>query len=129
VPGTLILFEAPTRVAATLADIAAVLGDRQVGLARELTKIHETLRSGTAAAMAAALTEDDTRGECVLLVGAAIAADVTDATIADELRAALATASINAAVRQVTELLGVSKNRVYAIALTVPRDPAKGLLP
>ncbi|MGC1108820.1 MAG: 16S rRNA (cytidine(1402)-2'-O)-methyltransferase, partial [Methylovirgula sp.] len=46
IPGTLVFFESPRRVAETLADLAAVLGPRDAALARELTKVFETVRRG-----------------------------------------------------------------------------------
>ncbi len=69
--GTLIFYEAPHRVAETLADLAAVLGDGRMGaLARELTKTFETVRRDTLAALRdfVAADADQQRGEIVLLV-------------------------------------------------------------
>jgi 16S rRNA (cytidine1402-2'-O)-methyltransferase len=64
--GTLVLFEAPQRVRATLADVHTHLGDRFVVLARELTKIHETVTRGWVSRVLAAPLEE--RGEYVILV-------------------------------------------------------------
>ena len=49
VPATLVFFEAPSRLAESLADMAAVLGEREAAVARELTKLHEEVRRGTPA--------------------------------------------------------------------------------
>ena len=68
-PRTSVLFEAPGRVAATLADLAAVCGgDRPVAVARELTKLHEEVWRGTLEG-AAAWAADGLRGEVVLVAG------------------------------------------------------------
>jgi 16S rRNA (cytidine1402-2'-O)-methyltransferase len=68
-PGTIVCFEAPHRIRETLADIEAVMGDRPMALARELTKVHEEILTGTAAAVASRL--GDARGECTLVIAGA----------------------------------------------------------
>ena len=76
-PRTLIFFEAPHRIATTLADLAAALGnDRPAVIARELTKVHETIYRGTLAELAQrAATEDNfQRGEITIVVAGAIPA-------------------------------------------------------
>lgn len=71
-PRTTVLFEAPGRVAATLADLAAACGaDRPAAVCRELTKIHEEVRRGSLACLAAAAADGTitARGEVVIVVG------------------------------------------------------------
>ena len=84
-PATLVFFEAPSRLADSLADIAAVLGDREAAVARELTKLHEEVRRGTPAELAQWASEAAPRGEMVILVGPPAAEAVTDETIAARL--------------------------------------------
>lgn len=67
---TLAFFESPMRLTKTLRIAAPVLGDRPVVVARELTKIHETLHRGTAAALVEEFTARPPRGECTVVVGA-----------------------------------------------------------
>jgi 16S rRNA (cytidine1402-2'-O)-methyltransferase len=67
--GTLVMYESPHRVKQTLADIADVLGDRPVALARELTKMFEETLHGTAAEILDQLGEKNVKGEIVLVVG------------------------------------------------------------
>ncbi len=67
---TLAFFESPTRLVKTLRLAAPVLGERPVIVARELTKIHETMHRGTAAALVEEFSERPPRGECTVLVGA-----------------------------------------------------------
>ncbi len=70
IPGTLVFFESPRRVAAMVADLAAVLGPRDAALARELTKYYETVRRAPLTELAAALAgEEPPKGEIVVLVG------------------------------------------------------------
>src|SRR5882757_10191401 len=69
---TLILYEAPHRVAETVADAREILGDRPACLAREVTKIHEEFRRATLSELSASLEEKPVRGEITLLIGAAL---------------------------------------------------------
>ena len=127
---TTVLFEAPVRTAATLRDLAAVCGyDRPVAIARELTKLHEEVWRGTLAAgveWAAA----GVRGEVVLVLGGAD--EPVDQVVDDEvLVRALAeqTASgarTRGAVDEVAAAHGVSRRRVYELALRVKHGAAGG---
>jgi 16S rRNA (cytidine1402-2'-O)-methyltransferase len=67
---TVAFYESPLRLARTLALIAPICGDRPVVVARELTKVHETFHTGTAAALAEAFAAASPRGECTVLIGA-----------------------------------------------------------
>ena len=67
---TVAFYESPMRIAKTLGLAAPVLGSREVMVARELTKLHETFHSGTAAELAARFAATPPRGECTVLVGA-----------------------------------------------------------
>lgn len=68
---TLVFYEAPHRILETLSDIAEILGDRPVAVARELTKIHEEFLRGTAATVLAELaTRPAVKGEFTVIVGA-----------------------------------------------------------
>jgi 16S rRNA (cytidine1402-2'-O)-methyltransferase len=66
---TLAFFESPFRLARTLTIVAPLLGTREVVIARELTKRHETFHVGTADQLAALFTATPPRGECTVLVG------------------------------------------------------------
>ena len=65
-----VIFESPVRLGATLADIGQVFGDRQAMVARELSKLHEELVTGSMAELSAHFTRDEVRGEIVLVIGA-----------------------------------------------------------
>ncbi len=67
---TVAFYESPLRLARTLALIAPSCGERPVVVARELTKVHETFHTGTAAALAEAFVARPPRGECTVLIGA-----------------------------------------------------------
>lgn len=125
VPATLVIFEAPSRVAETLADLAAVLGDRSAALARELTKLHEEVLRAPLGSLAAQLEGETLKGEAVILVGPPQEANITDADIAARLEAALHTMSLRDAAKAVAEALGVPKTRVYDLGLRSARKDAE----
>jgi 16S rRNA (cytidine1402-2'-O)-methyltransferase len=68
---TLVAFESPRRLAATLAQLAALDPERPLAVCRELTKLHEEVRRGSAAELAEHYRESSARGEVVIVVGAA----------------------------------------------------------
>jgi 16S rRNA (cytidine1402-2'-O)-methyltransferase len=68
VPGTLIFYEAPHRLAASLRDAYEVLGEREAVVARELTKLHEEIRRGRLSELAEHYSTTEPRGEIVLLI-------------------------------------------------------------
>ncbi len=67
---TVAFYESPLRLARTLSLIAPSCGNRPVVVARELTKVHETFHTGTAATLAEAFAAKPPRGECTVLIGA-----------------------------------------------------------
>lgn len=72
---TIILYEAPHRVAECIADAREVLGNRSACIAREMTKMHEEFRRGKLSELAASLEERPARGEITLLIGPEAPAD------------------------------------------------------
>src|SRR4029079_5789398 len=68
VPGTLIFYEAPHRLAATLKDAYETLGEREPVVARELTKLHEEVRRGRLSDLVEHYSQVEPRGEIVLLI-------------------------------------------------------------
>jgi 16S rRNA (cytidine1402-2'-O)-methyltransferase len=125
VPGTLMLFEAPHRLPATLADAAAVLGDRPAVVARELTKLFETVRRGTLPSLAEAFSaEGPPKGEIVVLIGQgdALRGEQADVGLDERLREALRRHSIKDAVALVAAETGAPRRAVYARALLLARE-------
>jgi 16S rRNA (cytidine1402-2'-O)-methyltransferase len=111
---TLVAFESPRRLAATLRSLAAVDAGRSVAVCRELTKLHEEVVRGPAAELAARYAAEEPRGEIVVVVApaAAGAADLEAGVAAVEaLVAAGARARPAAAV--VARLTGASANELY----------------
>ena len=125
IPGTLVFFESPRRLAEMLTDAAAVLGARPGAVARELTKFYETVRRGTLPELAAHYeSEEEARGEIVVIIGPPGAADLvtSDEAIDERLRAALVRVSLKEAVAQVAAETGQPRRKVYARALELTRD-------
>jgi 16S rRNA (cytidine1402-2'-O)-methyltransferase len=128
---TVVLFEAPHRLEATLADLAAAFGpDRPVAVARELTKKFETVWRGTLGRAAAAAGTGDgpeARGEQVLVIGPAPAVpgggpEPPDDALEAALRVALdGGASTRDAAAAVAGRLGVSRRRAYSLATALRR--------
>lgn len=118
-PGTLLLYEAPQRLAASLADLAKILGpERQASVARELTKLFEETRRGSLGELAEFYATQDVKGEIVLAIApASKAAAPTANDVEDLLREALKTQTVRDAAATVSTATGVKKNEVYAIAL------------
>jgi 16S rRNA (cytidine1402-2'-O)-methyltransferase len=118
IPATLVLFEAPNRLAATLADIAETLGgDREAAVARELTKRFEEVRRGPAATLAAWAAGEPPRGEIVILVGPPQRREITDDDIAAALIGLLPSVALKDAAKAVASRLGVARSRAYDIGL------------
>jgi 16S rRNA (cytidine1402-2'-O)-methyltransferase len=123
IPGTLVFFESPRRLAGMLADLAAVLGARQAAIARELTKHFETVRRGSLPELAAALaSEEPPKGEIVVLVAPPAEnedAGLDDAAIDAKLHEALRTLSVKDAASVVAAESGQKRRKIYARAITL----------
>lgn len=122
VPGTLVFFESPRRVAELLEDLAAVLGPRDAAIARELTKMFEAVRRGPLPDLAAEIAAaDPPRGEIVVLVGPpsdeAPAIDAAD--LDTRIRTALDTLSVKDAAAVVSGETGQPRRKIYARAVTL----------
>ena len=121
--GTLILFEAPRRLPALLADIVDRLGDREASIARELTKKFETVITAPASALAAGLEDDMLRGECVVLIAPRAGPARPDGEELDALLvSALEGLSLRDAVSEVTRATGLSRRTVYDRALMLNKN-------
>jgi 16S rRNA (cytidine1402-2'-O)-methyltransferase len=118
-PHSTVVYESPARLAATLAELASVAGpEREVVVARELTKRFEEFRRGTLGALAAYYSDNPPKGELVIVLSAAPPAAAPTPT---ELReTVVALRADGASARSITETLmtrfGVSRNEAYQLA-------------
>ena len=115
---TLVAFESPRRVAASLGVLASLDPERPVAVCRELTKLHEEVVRGSAASLAARYAGSPPRGEVVLVVGAAAPRAGVDEAAVDAVRRLVeggARARVAAGV--VSELTGAPANALYRAVL------------
>ena len=117
IPGSLIIFEAPHRVEDALVDVADVLGNRAAVVARELTKLHETMARGTLHALADQYAGSALKGEIVIVVGPPEPQAVSDDAISVRLDEMLGEMSLKDAAKTIAGELGVPKSRVYALGV------------
>ena len=115
-PHTAILYEAPARVAESLRELADRAGERHAVVARELTKQFEELRRGTLESLSAYYSDTPPRGEVVIVIAGAPAAELDEHALVEEARALR---SSGKSVRDVATLLanrGVARNVAYRLA-------------
>ncbi len=125
IDATLVLFESARRLPASLADLAAAMGPRAAAVARELTKLHEEVRRGSLADLAAGYAfEGPPKGEVVLVIaprGSGRAAAPSEAEIDALLGEALRTRTPSRAAAAVAVAAGLPRRAVYARALALRR--------
>jgi 16S rRNA (cytidine1402-2'-O)-methyltransferase len=121
VKASLVFFESAPRLAAALADMAAMLGPRPVAVARELTKLFEEVRRGSLAELAARYAEEGPpRGELVVVVGPPAAEAAPEGEALDrQIETALASMSVKDASAAVAAATGLPRRAVYARALAL----------
>jgi 16S rRNA (cytidine1402-2'-O)-methyltransferase len=123
---TLIFYEAPHRVLETLQAMLAVFGpERRVVLARELTKLFETIKSAPLQELVEWVSADPNqqRGEIVILVeGLKVVADAALKEMRRILTTLLADLPLKQAVELTAKITGLKKNEVYALALKIKED-------
>ena len=118
-PRSLVFFESPRRVPGMLRDLVTTVGDRRVALCRELTKLHEEVRRGTATEVLGSVEDDPLRGEVVVVVeGDRDGAPVDMAAAVASARVLVADgARKRDAAHAVADRLGISANQVYRALL------------
>ena len=127
---TLVFFESPRRLAASLADMAEALGPRPAAVARELTKLHEEMRRGPLDRLAAHYADaGPPRGEVVVVVGGgrgdAARPALSEAEIDDRLGALLTSGTVRDAAAALSAETGRPRRELYARALALSRSSAR----
>jgi len=125
VEATLVFYESTPRLAESLADMAEVLGDREAAVARELTKLHEEVRRGRLADLAAHYRlAGPPRGEAVVVVGGPEHSEPDEAEVDQRLRSALAELGLREATAKLAAETGMPRGKLYRRALAM-RDKEK----
>lgn len=121
---TVVLFEAPLRLASLLEDLARKAGpDRPAAVARELTKLHEETRLGTLDELSRYYGDTEPRGECTVVVrGTEVQVGIRDPALARDLASRLLSSGISRreAARQVATETGLSRNDAYRLVMELP---------
>lgn len=125
---TLVFYEAPHRIVATLTSLRDILGeDRLITMARELTKMYETIRRDTTAALLAwvSANPEQRKGECVLVVAGAkivACAEIVEIEVEVLLSSLLQKMSLKDAAQLAADITGLKKNGLYEQALNLQKE-------
>lgn len=131
IPATLVFYEAPHRIAESLRDARAILGEREAVVARELTKLHEEILRGRLSELAQRFStgEEGARGEMVLMIDREVIEGATPESDSSEISsvvAALEAEGVDArsALKKAAKKLGISRDEAYR-RLTAERSREK----
>ena len=117
---TMIFYEAPHKLMATLKDLMEYLGDREIAVVRELTKIHETVLKTTLSGAMEHFTENPPKGEFVLIIKGKTE-EVKEYTLQDALdiakRLISEGQSTSAAAKEASAVTGIKKGEIYKLIL------------
>ncbi len=123
IDATLVFYEAPQRLAACLADLAAELGTRPATVARELTKMYETLDSGALDDLSARYAGREIRGEIVVVVGPPLGREAVGAPqLRREIAELLGAHGVRDAAAVLAARHGLPRRELYALALEASRE-------
>lgn len=117
IPATLVFYESPHRVGASLADMTEILGKRQAAVARELTKRFETFQRGTLAELSDFFSGDRPKGEIVILVSPPEEQELTEVDTDTLLLEALKDMPVSTAAKKVSKATGVDRKTIYTRAM------------
>ena len=116
---TLVLYETAPRLLKTLQAAGEVFGTREMAVVREITKLYEDVRNGTAQELAQYYTENPAKGEIVLVIAPPCQSESAEIDVKNELLSRMQKMSLKSAVEEVTVLSGLSKKEVYNQALAL----------
>jgi 16S rRNA (cytidine1402-2'-O)-methyltransferase len=119
---SIVLFESPVRLVATLDDLHQALGEREAVVARELTKLHEEIVRGSLPALARRFGEGEVRGEIVIVVGPTAETRGAEADLPELARRLLSDGlKPSRAARELASIAGIPGDEAYAIVRELGR--------
>ena len=114
---TLVFYETAPRLLKTLAIASEIFADREIAIARELTKMYEETVCGSVAEVINHFEQNEPKGEFVLMIAPPAEKQNSAADVREILRKRLQETSLKTAVKEITEQYKLNKNEVYALAL------------
>lgn len=117
IPSTLVFFEGASRLGASLADMADMLGDREAAVARELTKKFEEIRTGRLSELAATYADQPPKGEVVVVVGPPEQVETSRESLDAMIEAAGDERPLKEIAAEIADALGLRRREVYERAL------------
>ena len=116
---TLIFYETANRLLKTLLVAGEIFGNREIAVAREITKVYEECRNGSASELIEYYTENEPKGEIVLMVASPTENSCPDIDVEELLRKELKQTTLKTAVKNIVAKYGLNKNEVYELALRI----------
>lgn len=116
---TLVFYESAQRIIKSLTAAHEVFGDREMAVAREITKMYEECITGTAEEIIRHFTTKEPKGEMVLMIAPAGEKDNSDLDVESLLQAKMAEMPLKSAVKELVAEYGLNKNEVYELALKI----------
>lgn len=116
---TLIFYETANRLLKTLLVADEIFGKREIAVAREITKVYEECRNGSASELIEYYTENEPKGEIVLMVAPPAENSCPDIDVEELLRKELKQTTLKTAVKNIVAKYGLNKNEVYELALRI----------
>lgn len=116
---TLIFYETAPRLLKTLTAAKEVFGNREMSVAREISKVYEECQTASAEDLIEFYTQNPPKGEMVFMVSPATEEEKEEINVEELLRAKLQTTSLKTAVKEIVKIYGLNKNEVYEQALRI----------
>jgi 16S rRNA (cytidine1402-2'-O)-methyltransferase len=119
---TLVFYETAPRLCKTLLAISYVFENREVAVAREITKLYEECVRGNANTLYEHYTQNPPKGEIVVMIAPPDNSTKSEYDVVNELKTRLKSMSLKSAVKEVAELTKVNKNEIYSMALSIKNE-------